>query len=276
VRLHTGKTAMGREGIVIGLTMVLLLAGHTAGSDEVILKSRRFVPPTGLDDSLRSQARTTADLRAQTTSDRLHVIVQLENVPTVERRIELAAAGVQLLSYIPNHAWLAAVKTDQLARVAALPGVRAVARIPAAIPWRCRGAAPIKALLLGDINVPVPNPITPSENTIERTDECTVAGECETVADERPQHGHKKGCGQTLRHGGEDVLLAHHAGIEQGEARDGHHQHQAGGADDPCGIGRIYLGALRQGRRRDDHCSCDESEAQRRPCHVIPPISYAC
>ncbi len=120
---------MGREGIVIGLTMVLLLAGHTAGSDEVILKSRRFVPPTGLDDSLRSQARTTADLRAQTTSDRLHVIVQLENVPTVERRIELAAAGVQLLSYIPNHAWLAAVKTDQLARVAALPGVRAVARI---------------------------------------------------------------------------------------------------------------------------------------------------
>ena len=52
-----------------------------------------------------------------------------------------------------------------------IPKLRAVARIPAAIPWRCRGADPIKALLLGDMNVPVPNPITPSESTIDRTDE---------------------------------------------------------------------------------------------------------
>lgn len=52
-----------------------------------------------------------------------------------------------------------------------MPKFRAVARIPAAIPWRCRGAAPIKALLFGDMNVPVPNPNTPSENTIDRTDE---------------------------------------------------------------------------------------------------------
>ena len=65
----------------------------------------------------------------QATSDSLHVIVQLEDVPTVERRIELINAGVQLLSYIPNRSWLAVVKADRLADVASLPGVRAVTAI---------------------------------------------------------------------------------------------------------------------------------------------------
>ena len=120
---------MGRESILIGLTMFLLLAGYAAGSDEVILKSRRFVPPTGVDGSLRTRVRTAGDVQAQMTSGKLHVIIQLENVPTVEKRIELADAGVQLLSYIPNHAWLAVVKTDALARIAGLPGVRAIAEI---------------------------------------------------------------------------------------------------------------------------------------------------
>lgn len=66
---------------------------------------------------------------AQATSGNLHVIVQLEDVPTVERRIELINAGVQLLSYIPNRSWLAVVKADRLADVASLPGVRAVTGI---------------------------------------------------------------------------------------------------------------------------------------------------
>lgn len=120
---------MGKEGVFIGLTAVLLLAGLAAGNDEVILKSRRFVPAAGLDRSLRSRTQGGGDIRIQMTSGKLHVIIQLEDVPTVERRIELTNDGVQLLSYVPNRSWLAVVKTDKLVDVASLPGVRAVAEI---------------------------------------------------------------------------------------------------------------------------------------------------
>ena len=129
MRSHAAKTALGKEGLFIGLAAVLLLAGLAAGNDEVILKSRRFVPAPGLDSTLRTRARADAGIRMQTISGDLHVIIQLEDVPTVERRVELINAGVQLLSYIPNRSWLAVVKIDRLADVAGLPGVRAVAGI---------------------------------------------------------------------------------------------------------------------------------------------------
>jgi hypothetical protein len=120
---------MGKEGVFIGLMAVLLLVGVAAGNDEVILKSRRFVPAAGLDSSLRSQTQTAGNLRMQTASGSIHVIIQLEDVPTVERRIQLINAGVQLLSYIPNRSWLAVVKTDKLADVATVPGVKAITAI---------------------------------------------------------------------------------------------------------------------------------------------------
>jgi subtilisin family serine protease len=120
---------MRKEGILIGLAAVLLLAGLAAGDDEVILKSRRFVPPAGLSESLRARTQKTGDIHMQTAPGSVHVIVQLEDAPTVEKRIELINAGLQLLSYIPNRSWLAVAKTDKLADVASLPGVRAVAEI---------------------------------------------------------------------------------------------------------------------------------------------------
>lgn len=129
MRSHAGRTALGKEGLFIGLAAALLLAGLAAGNDEVILKSRRFVPAAGLDSSLRTRVQAGTGIRMQTTSGDLHVIIQLEDVSTVERRIELVNAGVQLLSYIPNRSWLAAVKADRLTDVAGLPGIRAVAAI---------------------------------------------------------------------------------------------------------------------------------------------------
>src|SRR5262245_42593542 len=39
-----------------------------------------------------------------------------------------------------------------------IPRLRASASTPAAMPCRCRGAAPIKALLFGDVNSPMPSP----------------------------------------------------------------------------------------------------------------------
>ena len=55
-----------------------------------------------------------------------------------------------------------------------------------------------------------------------------IAREGEAVADRDPQQRARARCGEALRHGGEHVLLAHHAAVEQRQARDRHHQHQPG------------------------------------------------
>src|SRR5207244_4531117 len=39
-----------------------------------------------------------------------------------------------------------------------MPTLRAVARTPAAMPWRWRGAAPMSALLFGETKMPMPRP----------------------------------------------------------------------------------------------------------------------
>lgn len=101
--------------------LVLLGAALAAGDDEIILKSRRFVPAAGLSETLRTQLPATPG--------RVHVLVQLEGVPTVERRAAFFEAGVKLLSYIPNHAWFASIPADQAAEVAQLAGVRAICEI---------------------------------------------------------------------------------------------------------------------------------------------------
>ena len=60
-------------------------------------------------------------------------------------------------------------------------------------------------------------------------------GEREAVTDDRPQNGDDRHQAEALHHGGEDVLAAHQAAVEQREAGSGHHQDQ-GGADQHPGV----------------------------------------
>lgn len=112
---------MTKAVVLAGVLAVLLLASPTIGADEVILKSRRFVPAVGVSEAVRRQARTT--------TGRVHVILQLDDVPTVERRVGFIRAGVRLLAYVPHRAWLASISAEKLAEATSLPGVRAVAEI---------------------------------------------------------------------------------------------------------------------------------------------------
>ena len=112
---------MRKMGAFAGVVIAMLVAGHAVGNDEVVLKSRRFIPVAGAGDLLRDGKPGA--------SGRIHVILQLDDVPTVERRVALARAGVQLLSYIPNRAWLAGIPLDRAGQIASLPGVRAMAKI---------------------------------------------------------------------------------------------------------------------------------------------------
>ncbi len=116
-----GRSGRRAVSTVVGLLLVLLAAGQGLGSEAVLLKSRRFVPKAGLGQL--ASARETAG------SDRIHVILQLDAVPTSRQKATLAQAKVELLSYIPNLAWLASLPLSEAGQIAALPGVRAVAKI---------------------------------------------------------------------------------------------------------------------------------------------------
>ena len=56
----------------------------------------------------------------------------------------------------------------------------------------------------------------------------------------RPQHGDERHHGEALHHGGQHVLLAHQAAIEQRQPGAGHHQHQRGADQHPGVVGRAF------------------------------------
>ena len=69
--------------------------------DEILFKSRRFIPATGI--------TAAAKAKIEAIPDRAHVLIQLERIPTIRERKELEAKGIKLLSYIPNNAWFASI-----------------------------------------------------------------------------------------------------------------------------------------------------------------------
>ena len=89
---------------------------------------------------------------------------------------------------------------------------------------------------------------------VERAEPGPVADERQRVAERYPENRNQRHGGEALRHRRQHVLLAHHAGIEQREARDRHHQHQRGGCDHPGGVGGVDAGGFGQSRR---HQRCE-------------------
>ena len=106
----------------------------------------------------------------------------------------------------------------------------------------------------------------------------TAFGEGERIADDHPEHRHEAGDGEALHDRGEHVLLAHHAAVEQAEARDGHHQHESGRGEHPGGVAGIRLtvgedrrfGRRIASRRRRSRRGCSgRSGSGRRRCGCL-------
>ncbi len=81
-------------------------AAQVAGP-AIKLRSRTFTPSAGLDTALQSGIRSQGN-------GRVHVMIQLAHLPDESERADLAAAGIQLLSYIPDNTWLASVTANQV------------------------------------------------------------------------------------------------------------------------------------------------------------------
>ena len=107
------------------------------------------------------------------------------------------------------------------------------------------------------------------EEAAEAADEAAAVGEGERIADDHPQHRDQAGDAEALHHGGEDVHLAHHAGVEQRQARHGHQQHQGRRGQHPGGVAAIERRGIGPGRHRDDkQGSRQEREEPARSGHV--------
>jgi hypothetical protein len=87
-------------------------------SNEILLRSRRFIPEQGITDAAKAAI--------EAIPERAHVIIQFERIPTNEERKGLEAEGIKLLSYIPNKAWLASISSDKTSEIAALSSVRTI------------------------------------------------------------------------------------------------------------------------------------------------------
>ena len=79
--------------------------GETApiAAHSIRLQSRTFSPQPGIDPSIAARISNGA-------AGPQHLLIQLHAVPTESERDALAEAGIELLGYIPDNAWLASVR----------------------------------------------------------------------------------------------------------------------------------------------------------------------
>ncbi len=73
------------------------------------------------------------------------------------------------------------------------------------------------------------------EEVVEISDEAVAGAEGEAEADDAPEDGDDGHHGEALHHGGEDILAADEASVEEGEAGAGHHEDK-GRADEHPGV----------------------------------------
>jgi len=113
--------------VVIAMSAVLSVTADTTSvnaadtSTQVILKSRQFVPDSGLDYVVKSKLAVPADGGAEKT----HVLMQFYQIPNASEKIALNEThDVDLLSYVPNNAWFANIPCELASDIIAQPNVR--------------------------------------------------------------------------------------------------------------------------------------------------------
>lgn len=90
-----------KKGSLLAILFFLINVSILSGSNEILLKSRCFTPAKGISDTVKA--------KIEAIPQRAHVLIQLEEIPTIRERKELETKGIKLLSYIPNKAWFASI-----------------------------------------------------------------------------------------------------------------------------------------------------------------------
>ena len=128
-RYDRGRRRWRRTSALV-LLGVLVLAGGRAGASgeapehEIRLVGRRFTPPAGVPEEARREiSRRAEELRGR-GHERLHLLVQLHELPSPAGRHELAGRGLDLGVFVPGSAFIAAVPVGLAVAAVARPEVR--------------------------------------------------------------------------------------------------------------------------------------------------------
>ena len=129
---RNGITAAFGILAVIAVLGVLTVAADTTSvnlddrSTEIILKSRQFVPDTGLNYGVKSKLEVLGEVGVEKT----HVLMQFYQVPNASEKAALNEyLEVDLQTYIPNNAWFADIPCDSASDIIAQPNVRWIGNI---------------------------------------------------------------------------------------------------------------------------------------------------
>ena len=116
------------SGVVLTAGLVLATGANPAAgvepAHEIRLLGQRFTPPAGVPEAARQAiGRRAEELRAR-GKERLHLLVQLHELPSPAGRQELARQGLDLGAFVPGSAFIAAVPVGRAVAAVANPRVR--------------------------------------------------------------------------------------------------------------------------------------------------------
>ena len=86
------------------------------------------------------------------------------------------------------------------------------------------------------------------EPAIQSAEPGSIANKDQRIAECDPENRYQRDRSKALHHGPEHVLLSHHAGIEQREPRNRHHQDQCRRNHHPRGVGAADVGRCGESR----------------------------
>ena len=109
------KSTKWKRGSIVFVFVIALLGfslSTVSATFEISLKSRHFVPEKKIDSSTRTKIDAFSEV-----DKNIHLLVQFNRDLTEEEINELEDNGLELLSYVPNNAWLVSLsprKKDML------------------------------------------------------------------------------------------------------------------------------------------------------------------
>ncbi|HEX4955473.1 MAG TPA: S8 family serine peptidase [Thermoanaerobaculia bacterium] len=111
--------------------MLLAAAGASAAEKryEIQLLEKSWTPPAGVSAAALQDLNETAGRLAGLGQEKIHVLVQLYEIPDAAQKNQLWRDGLELGAYVPGNAWIAAVPASEINAVAGLREVRTM------IPW---------------------------------------------------------------------------------------------------------------------------------------------
>lgn len=131
--------------LLCGLLIPGFLFAQGSTDYNILLHAGKFIPAA----NASTISKSSAVLRNSGFDDKHYVTIQFNSIPTNEMKEQLRTAGVQLIEYIPNYAYTAAVRKDfDLAQFKTFP-VRSVFQftsVQKAVPQLFTGEIPSHAV----------------------------------------------------------------------------------------------------------------------------------